>query len=172
MKTRISIITMLVLFISYSVFAQKYDVNKSKAAIQEFKKGDSGISKFFKTAYGYAIFPAIGKGGFGIGAAGGRGTVFKGNVPVADVKMTQITIGLQAGGQKYAEVIFFQNKSAYDRFVSYKFSFAAQISAVALHSGVSSNAKYTDGVLVFTLPKGGLMYEASVGGQKFKTIMY
>ena len=172
MKTKISFITILALFFSLGLFAQKHDVNKSKSAIQEFKKEDPSISKFFNSAYGYAIFPSIGKGGFGIGGAGGKGTVFKGNVPVADVKMTQITIGLQAGGQKYAEVIFFEDKAAYNRFVNYKYSFAAQISAVALRSGISTNAKYTDGVLVFTIPKGGLMYEASVGGQKFKTIMY
>ncbi len=172
MKTKTSLIAVLVLFFSLTMSAQKHDVDKSKKAIKEFRKRDPGISKFFSSAYGYAIFPSIGKGGFVVGGAGGKGTVFKGNVPKADVKMTQVTIGLQAGGQKYAEVIFFEDKAAYDRFVNHRYTFAAQISAVILQSGISTNAKYTDGVLVFTLPKGGLMYEASIGGQKFKTTMY
>ncbi len=86
--------------------------------------------------------------------------------------MSQVTIGFQAGGQKYAEVIFFEDERAYTRFVADKFEFAAQVSAVALKSGVSLDAKYTDGILVFTIAIGGLMYEASIGGQKFKTEMY
>ena len=118
------------------------------------------------------MFPGIGKGGLGIGGAGGKGTVFKGGAPVADVKMSQVTIGLQAGGQKFAEVIFFENAEAYERFVGNKFEFSAQLSAIALTAGVSLDAEYRDGVLVFTQGIGGLMYEASVGGQKFKTEMY
>jgi lipid-binding SYLF domain-containing protein len=86
--------------------------------------------------------------------------------------MTQVTVGLQAGGQKYAEVIFFENAQAYERFIGNKFEFAAQVSAVALKSGASADAKYRDGMMVFTQAIGGLMYEASVGGQKFKTEMY
>ena len=88
---------------------------------------------------------------------------------MADVKMTQVTIGLQAGGQKYAEVIFFENAESFNRFTENKFEFAAQVSAVALEAGVSLDAEYTDGILVFTNSIGGLMYEASAGGQKFKT---
>jgi len=86
--------------------------------------------------------------------------------------MSQLTIGFQAGGQKYAEVIFFENAKAYDRFVDNKFEFAAQASAVALKTGVSIDAEYKDGMLVYTDAIGGLMYEASVGGQKFKTEKY
>ena len=86
--------------------------------------------------------------------------------------MSQVTVWLQAGGQKYAEVIFFENAEAYERFTSNKFEFAAQVSAIALKSGVSLDAEYADGMLVFTMAIGGLMYEASIGGQKFKTEMY
>jgi hypothetical protein len=86
--------------------------------------------------------------------------------------MSQVTVGFQAGGQKYAEVIFFEDSVAYERFTSNKFEFAAQVSAIALKSGVSADAKYRDGMAVFTMGLGGLMYEASVGGQKFKTEMY
>ncbi len=168
-----AIFTILFLFVfSQSGFSQENDVNEAKKAIKEFKETNSKINTFFNSAYGYAIFPGIGKGGLGIGGAGGKGTVFKGGAAVADCKMTQVTIGLQAGGQKYSEVIFFENAEAYERFVGNKYEFAAQVSAVALKAGVSLDAEYTDGMLVITKAIGGLMYEASVGGQKFKTTMY
>ena len=152
--------------------SQENDIGEAKEAITEFKETNSDINEFFNSAYGYAVFPGIGKGGLGIGGAGGKGTVFKGGTPVADCKMSQVTVGLQAGGQKYAEVIFFENAEAYERFTSNKFEFAAQVSAIALKSGVSLDAEYADGMLVFTMAIGGLMYEASIGGQKFKTEMY
>lgn len=172
MKTKITLISFLAVIFSLTGMAQKNDVGEAKEAIKEFKETNAKINKFFNTAYGYAVFPGIGKGGLGVGGAGGKGTVFKGGAPVADTKMTQVTIGFQAGGQKYAEVIFFENAEAYERFVGNKFEFAAQVSAVALTAGVSLDADYTDGMLVITMSIGGLMYEASVGGQKFKTQMY
>ena len=161
-------------FIAFSLpgLAQKNDVNKSKETINDFKKTDSGIDKYFSSAYGFVVFPGIGKGGLGVGGAAGKGTVFKGGTAIADAKMTQLTIGLQAGGQKYAEIIFFENKGAYKRFMSNNFEFAAQVSAVALKSGASADAEYRDGMLIFTEAIGGLMYEASIGGQKFKTELY
>jgi len=168
MNTKIVIIAILFAAFSIQGFTQENDVSKSKATIGEFKETDSGISKFFSSAYGYVVFPGIGKGGLGVGGAGGKGTVFKGGSAVADAKMSQVTVGFQAGGQKYAEVIFFENAAAYDRFMGDKFEFAAQVSAVALKSGASADAKYRDGMLVFTQAIGGLMYEASIGGQKFK----
>ncbi len=172
MKTKITLISISLFFFLVTGMAQENDVNKAREAIKDFKETNSKINKFFNTAYGYAVFPGIGKGGLGVGGAAGKGTVFKGGAPVADTKLSQLTIGFQAGGQKYAEVIFFENSKAYERFVSNKFEFAAQVSAVALKSGVSLDAEYTDGMLVFTMAIGGLMYEASVGGQKFKTKMY
>jgi lipid-binding SYLF domain-containing protein len=170
MKT--SLITLLLIVVSTTLFSQENDVDEANEAINNFKDTNSEIEKFFDSAYGYAVFPGIGKGGLGIGGAAGKGTIYQGGAPVADTKMTQLTVGLQAGGQKYAEVIFFEDENAYNRFISDKFEFAAQVSAVALKSGVSLDAKYTDGMLVFTIPIGGLMYEASIGGQKFKTEMY
>ena len=167
---KIKILLMSILFASLTIqgFGQQNDVSESKTTISDFKTTDDGISKFFSSAYGYVVFPGIGKGGLGVGGAGGKGTVFKGGAAVADAKMSQVTIGLQAGGQKYAEVIFFENAAAYERFVGDNFEFAAQVSAVALKAGVSADAEYRDGMLVFTQAIGGLMYEASVGGQKFK----
>ena len=170
MKTTLTILFLIVF--TLSGFSQENDVNEAKKTITEFKETNSKINSFFNTAYGYVVFSGIGKGGLGVGGAGGKGTVFKGGTPVADCKMTQITIGLQAGGQKYAEVIFFENAKAYERFVGNKYEFAAQVSAVALKAGVSLDAEYTEGMLVITKAIGGLMYEASVGGQKFKTTMY
>ena len=165
---------MLLMLLAFSVtsFSQKNDVEEAKNTIKEFKEKDPGMDKFFSSAVGYAVFPGIGKGGLGIGGAGGKGTLFKGGIAVADTKMSQVTIGLQAGGQKYAEVIFFETAEIYDDFISGKYEFAAQVSAVALTSGVSADAKYKNGLLVVTMSIGGLMYEASIGGQKFKVTQF
>ena len=128
---RIKFTFILLMVFTMTVFSQENDVDKAKEAIEDFRKVDAGISELFDNAYGYAVLPGIGKGGIGIGGAGGKGSVFKGGEPVADVKMSQVTIGFQLGGQKYAEVIFFENEEAYTRFIEKDFEFAAQVSAVA-----------------------------------------
>ena len=149
---------------------KKHDPERAAETKSEFLEVDKGLGDFFNKAYGYAIFPSIGKGAIGIGGAAGKGVVYKGGTVAGGVNMTQISVGFQFGGQAYSEVIFFEDADAYKRFVQNEFQFAAQASAVALKSGISANAKYTDGVAVFTMAKGGLMYEASVGGQRFKFV--
>ena len=143
-------------------------VSDSKHAKKEFIKTDSKMSDLFSKSYGYAIFPNVGKGGLGVGGAAGTGAVYEQGKLVGTSKMTQVSIGLQAGGQAYREVVFFEDKEVMDRFKDSRIEMSAQISAVAAASGASANAKYVEGVMVFTMQKGGLMYEASVGGQKFK----
>ncbi|UCE33012.1 MAG: hypothetical protein JSW68_13005 [Burkholderiales bacterium] len=145
------------------------------------------VRPFFEHAYGYAVFPTIGKGGIGIGAAHGKGQVYRGSKLSGYTTMTQLTIGLQLGGQVYSQIIFFQDKRAYDEFTSGNFEFGAQASAVAITAGAQVQAGttgagastsgvkgsgdqaggYYKGMAVFTHAKGGLMYEASIGGQKF-----
>lgn len=141
------------------------DSNESKS---EFIATDHLMKSIFEDAYGYVIFPNVGKGGIGVGGAAGNGAVYEKGTLIGMAKLSQLSIGFQAGGQAYREVIFFESKAALQRFEESKFEFAAQVSAVAVKTGASGNAKYTDGVMVFTMQKGGLMYEASVGGQKFK----
>ena len=148
--------------------------------------GESGA--FFKNAYGYAVFPTIGKGGMGIGGAHGTGRVYKQGKYVGDTSMTQLTIGLQLGGQAYSQIVFFQDERAYKEFTSGNFEFGVQATAVAITAGASASAstsgnsagasggkndaktvgKYSGGMAVFTVAKGGLMYEASIGGQKYQ----
>lgn len=169
MKLKITLIALLIASFSFSAYAQKDVSKKSAKAIAEMKETNDKISKYFNSAYAYAVFPSIGKGGLGVGGATGNGTLYRGGSVVGDSRMTQVTIGFQAGGQAYSEVIFFQDKDAYERFTGNNFEFAAQASAVALTAGASFDADYRDGILIFTHAKGGLMYEASVGGQKFKT---
>ena len=125
------------------------------------------MQSLFDNAAGYVIFPNVGKGGLGIGAAAGNGVVYEDGAMVGMAKLSQLSIGFQAGGQAYREVIFFESKSELERFKASRFEFSAQASAVAATEGASANVKYTDGVMVFTMQKGGLMYEASIGGQKF-----
>jgi len=143
----------------------KSDSQEAKAA---FLKEDPGMSKFFNGSYGYVIFPNVGKGGFGVGGAAGNGAVYEQGNFIGYAKLTQVSIGFQAGGQAYREVIFFESADEMNRFKANKIEFSAQVSAVAAASGASADAKYIEGVSVFTMAKGGLMYEASVGGQKFK----
>ncbi len=136
--------------------------------IKSYVEKDPELETFFDKAYGYAVFPTIGKGAIGIGGAHGRGTVFEQGNPVGKTSMTQITIGLQFGGQAYSEIIFFENKEVLDLFKTSRYELNAQASAVAVTLGVSADLSYTDGVAIVTMSKGGLMYEASVGGQKFE----
>ena len=140
----------------------------SKEAKAAFIRADGQMNGLFANAYGYAIFPNVGKGGAGIGGAAGNGTVFSKGVVIGKAKLTQVSIGFQWGGQAYREVILFETKADLDRFEQNKIEFSGQASAVAATAGASANVKYANGVMIFTQTKGGLMYEASIGGQKFK----
>jgi lipid-binding SYLF domain-containing protein len=122
----------------------------------------------FKTkAYAYVVFPKITKAGIGIGGAAGQGIVYKDHDPVGTSKLKQASVGLQLGGQQYSEVIFFENEEAFEHFTNGNLKFDAQASAVAITKGASADVSYSDGVAVFTQAIGGLMYEASLGGQHF-----
>jgi len=154
--------------------------------INVFRKAGQS-ARYFDKAYGYAVFPTIGKGGMVVGAAHGKGRVYKGGTHVGDSSMTQVSVGAQFGGQAYQQIIFFQDTRAFDTFTSGKFQFGAQASAVAITAGASAQATtsgtgssasgtqshavsaggYQNGMAVFTVAKGGLMYEASIGGQQF-----
>jgi len=144
------------------------DAKEVADAITAFKASDKQLTRWFDTAYGYVVFPSVSKGAVGIGAASGDGRVFEKTVFVGTARVTQVTIGAQLGGQSFSEVIFFENKAALDRFKEDRFEMTAGLSAVAAAEGASKDAKYTQGVAVFTVAKKGLMAEASVGGQKFK----
>ena len=171
MKKALAIITFLLIVTSTFSQSDKKDkeiVKDSKDAKAQFLKQDPSMASFFSKAHGYVIFPNVGKGGLGIGGASGNGSVYQGGKLIGMARMTQVTIGLQAGGQGYREVVFFEKAENLQRFKENDLEFTAQVSAVAATAGASANAKYTDGVAVFTMAKGGLMYEASVGGQKFK----
>ena len=153
-----------------SLFAQDKDaklMDDSKNAKSSFVKADSLMQHLFDNSVGYVIFPNVGKGAIGVGGAAGNGILYEGEKAVGRASMKQVSVGFQFGGQAYREVIFFENQAALDRFKQNKFEFDAQASAVAATVGASANVKYRDGVMVFTQEKGGLMYEASVGGQKF-----
>ena len=135
--------------------------------IAAFKNKDPGMQVFFDQAYGYVVFPTVGKGAYVVGGAYGKGKVYEKGKLIGASKLIQVTVGFQLGGQAYREIIFFKDKRALDHFTGGNFEFDAQASAVAVTAGASADASYSDGVAVFTLPKGGLMFEASVGGQKF-----
>ena len=162
------IVTFFFALLAIAGFAQ--DAKKDRRIVEDatdakaaFLDDDPEMENFFNSSYGYIILPNVGKGGFGIGGAAGNGVAYQGGENIGFAKMTQITIGFQAGGQAYSE-----DQEAFERFKNSKVEMSAQVSAVAAAEGASLNAKYVEGVAVFTLAKGGLMYEASVGGQQFK----
>jgi len=167
-----SILIVSSLLVTNSAVAQsdkdKELIVDSDSAKAEFIRTDDHMKNLFDSAYGYVMFPNVGKGAVGVGGASGNGIVYEKGKVVGKSKMTQVTVGLQFGGQAYRELIFFENKEALDRFIKENFDLSAQASAVAAKKGASFNAQYKDGVMIYTQQKGGLMYEASVGGQKFK----
>jgi lipid-binding SYLF domain-containing protein len=163
------------------VWADEYD-----ETLALFKKNEE-TKKFFDGAYGYAVFPKILKGAIGIGGARGDGRVYEKGKVIGDSTMTQLSIGFQMGGEGFAEMIFFENKAALDKFTSGNFEFSAGASAVALTAGAGGKAgtqgagagasvtkekaagvaAYNNGMAVFTIVRGGLMYEVSLAGQKY-----
>jgi lipid-binding SYLF domain-containing protein len=140
---------------------------KARETIKAFKEKDPSLKSFFESAAGWAVFPTVGKGGLGIGGAYGEGVLYQGGKVVGYTNLKQLTIGFQWGGQAYSELIFFKTAKAVNHFKQEKLEFDAQASAVAATVGAAANADYRHDVAVFTLVKGGLMYEATIGGQHF-----
>ncbi len=164
------------------VFADSYS-----KTISVFKQSEA-VQPFFKNCYGYAVFSTVGKGAFVIGGAFGKGQVYKQGKLTGTVSLAKLSIGFQMGGQAFSEIIFLQDKRSYNEFTGGNFEFDASISAVAITAGVQAKAgteggtasasagpatgvqaetHYTKGMAVFIHTKGGLMYEAAIGGQKF-----
>lgn len=179
---------MIAALLAPPALAKERKVENYSSTIADFKKIPE-VAKFFGNAHAYAVFPKVGKGGLGIGASHGKGQVYVGGKVIGFTSTSDISIGLQAGGQAYSQIIFFQNSEALDKFTSGKFEFAASASAIAVQStagattgtegsGASAsgsktgekhtaNAEHQDGILVFTMAKGGLMYAATIAGQKY-----
>jgi hypothetical protein len=184
MKSRISTFFFIaaMLLASMAASADEFD-----DTVLIFKNaGESGT--YFAKSYAYAVFPTVGKGGLGVGAAHGSGRVYEQGKYVGDVKMNQVSVGFQAGGQAFSQIVFLEDKRAFDEFTSGSFEFDATAQAVAITASASATAgtagaaagaaggkkdaktagNYHKGMAVFTVAKGGLMYQAAVGGQKFK----
>ena len=151
--------------------AAEWDSERERAALQTietFKEADPGMARLFADTWGYVVFPNVGKGGFGIGGAWGKGIVFERGTAIGWAELFQVSIGLQFGGQAYREVVFFKTREAMEQFKAGSFKLGARASAVAVTAGASADAPmFEGGVAIFTMVKGGLMYEASVSGQKF-----
>jgi lipid-binding SYLF domain-containing protein len=178
---------LMIIFILALALANPVQADKFTDTIQVFKKSET-VQPFFKNAYGYAVFPTVGKAGIGIGGSYGTGQVYQGGKVTGEVSLVKASIGWQLGGQAFSQMIFFKDKRAYDEFTSGEFEFDATASAVAITAGAQAKAgtegtsagasagpatgkqaktSYHKGMVVFTHTKGGLMYEAAIGGQKF-----
>jgi lipid-binding SYLF domain-containing protein len=178
---------LMIMFILALALANPVQADKYTDTVNVFKKSEA-VQPFFKNAYGYAVFPTVGKAGIGIGGSYGTGQVYQGGKVTGEVSLIKGSIGWQLGGQAFSQMIFFEDKRAYDEFTSGNFEFDATASAVAITAGAQASAgtegasagasagpatgaqaktSYHKGMVVFTHAKGGLMYEASIGGQKF-----
>ena len=178
---------LMIMFILALALANPVQADKFTDTIEVYKKSES-VQPFFKSAYGYAVFPTVGKGGIVIGGAYGKGQVYRGGKVTGETSLIKATIGFQLGGQAFSEMIFFEDKRAYDDFTSGNFEFDASASAVAITAGAQAKvgtegstasatagpatgkqagSSYRKGMATFVHIKGGLMYEAAIGGQKF-----
>ena len=144
---------------------------KTLLAIEKFRKIPE-LEDYFAEADSYAVFPRVMKAGFGIGGSRGKGEMVQNNYVIGSVSLTHFSAGIQLGGQSFSQIIFFRKKIDTNRFIQGNFEFSARASAVLIEKGVSAESTYNDGIAVFTSTNGGLMYEASIGGQKFKFKRY
>ena len=186
MKTAQFIVFFIVLALSAALTTAVY-ADSFTNTIEIYKKS-AAVKPFFDKSYGYAVFPTVGKAGFVVGGAYGSGQVYAKGAVTGIAKLIKATVGFQAGGQAFSQIIFFEDKRAYTEFTSGNFEFDAGVSAVAITAGVQAKAgtegttagasagpatgaqaktSYYKGMAVFVNAKGGLMYEATVGGQKF-----
>ena len=185
-KYSVCLFTIIMMVVLVSNVSAKSEVKDYTSTINLFKQSPP-VQPYFKNAYGYAVFPSVGKGGFGIGGAYGKGQVYRGGKVTGFTSLAKVSIGFQAGGQAFSQIIFFQDKRAYDEFTSGEFAFDAQASAVAITAGAQAQAgstgstagasagspgkqaktSYRKGMAIFVHVKGGLMYEAAIAGQKF-----
>ena len=188
MKLRILALVSVFVMISATSVHAAASLQNCQETMAKFKQLGN-VSEMLAQSYGYAVLPTIGKGGMGIGGAGGTGCVFAGGKHTGNVSMGQVTIGWQLGGQSYSQLVLFKNADTYKEFTRGNFEFGADATAVALTYGAEAGAStqgasasagdtkakgaWKRGMAVFTLIKGGLMYEASIGGQKynFKPLM-
>ena len=161
------VVTLVVMAVSPCFSGEKEFRGQGRKTIEKLKKTDSEMAKFFNSAYGYAVFPTVGKGAIGVGGAHGKGLVIVNDKAIGKTSLSQITVGLSLGGQKYSQFIFFKDDVALGHFQRGNYEMGAQASAVAVTAGASADADYDKGVAVFTNVGGGLMADASVGGQKF-----
>jgi lipid-binding SYLF domain-containing protein len=181
------LVVIIAFIMGASSFAAAAEVEDYSSTINVFKESPA-VAKFFNNSYGYAVFPTIGKAGFVVGGSYGKGQVYRDGKVTGKTAVMEGSIGFQLGGEAFSQIIFFQDKRAYDEFTSGNFEFGATAQAVVITAGVQAQAgttgtsagasagpktgvqaetEYVKGMATFVHSKGGLMYEASIGGQKF-----
>jgi len=161
------VVPILLGFVALSPAFAADPVTLAEGTVRDVVETDPSMSAFLERSSGYAVFPEVGTAALVVGGAHGDGVLFEKGKAMGTTSLSQVSVGAQVGGQTYSEVVVFETPQALANFKRGKFHFSAQVSAVALKSGVAANAKYRDGVAIFTATKGGLMFEASVGTQKF-----
>ena len=187
-KTGLLLITIAILLAGNHAFSASGKKDQFESTLKLFKES-SAVQKFINNSYGYAVFPTIGKGGWIVGGSYGKGQVYQNGILTGKVSVVEGSIGFQLGGKAFSEIIFFEDKRAYDEFTSGGFEFDATAQAIAItagaevktgttgnsagasagpKTGVQAETQYHKGMVTFVHSKGGLMYEVSISGQKFK----
>lgn len=186
MKIKAVMFAMVLALGATSGWADEKEDKSYTDTINKFKS-NAGVAPYFDSAYGYGIWPTVAKGGLGIGASTGKGRIYRQGKVTGTSRVSDVSIGFQAGGQAYSQVVFFEDERAFTDFTSGNFEFSAQASAVAITASAQAASStegnraaagaggpgdavgggYTKGLQVFTLAKGGLMYEAAIAGQKY-----
>ena len=161
------ILAALMLSACASIPSDERMARESRAALDRFVERDPGLQDWINHAHGYVVFPEVGAAGLGVGGGFGRGMVFRGGQPIGRATVSQATIGAQIGAQSFSQVIFFKDDAAMRVFQRGNLEFSARATAVAATAGAAATTSYERGVAVFVLPRGGLMAEATVGGQRF-----
>lgn len=170
------LVALTLIFLSSSLFAawpelrwkhKRSGEENAQLLIKKVKKIDPDSQKIFNNAIAWAVFPSIGKAGIGIGGAAGNGRVYRKGTFIGTATMSQISVGFQLGGQVYGEIIFFQDDNTLEKFKSGKFELGANVSAIVANAGAAKTAGFKDGTIVMVVPQKGLMYEATISGQKF-----
>ena len=139
---------------------------RADATLRDMRAKDASLDAAIARAPGYAVFPDVGKGGLVVGGAGGEGVLYVHGQPDGVVSINEVSIGAQAGGQSFAELIVINDPNEIGKIKSGTYSLGADASAVALQANAAASTDFTKPVTVFTQSHGGLMVEAAVAGQK------
>jgi len=137
-----------------------------QGALQAIIEANPRFEKIVDQAYGYAVFPEVGRASLVLGGSYGKGEVFERGKLIGYAGIGQMTLGVQAGGGTLTVLVIFANEAGLNRFKQGRMGFAANASVAIIKAGAGATNQYK-GDQVFVFSEGGLLIEAAIGVQKF-----